>query len=137
MTTKSLPTKKNELELVQEQFEKWRSSPNKKKPIPNHLWQLAINLCEKYLITQVCKTLRLNHSDLKKKIAQSKSFNEIEDKVNAPQFIELEFSKSVVECETIIEMENLNDSSKMKMSFKGDLPFEILTLTQQFWGRVK
>jgi len=62
------------IESVQEQFEIWRSSrATKREPIPSHLWQAAVELCQNHSISQVCRRLHLSFSDLKKRISYEKA----------------------------------------------------------------
>ena len=55
------------LETVAEHFEQWRSSKKKRERIPEQLWQEAIDLLNRYGISQVTRTLRLSGSDLNKR----------------------------------------------------------------------
>lgn len=58
-----------EIKCVQEQFENWRSSRNgKREPIPQQLWQAAVELCNLHGITQVSRSLRLSYVELKKRV---------------------------------------------------------------------
>ena len=55
------------LETVAEHFEQWRSAKKKRERIPDHLWREAIDLLDRYGISHVIRTLRLNGSDLNKR----------------------------------------------------------------------
>lgn len=55
------------LETVGDHFEQWRSSKKKGERIPEQLWQEAIDLLDRYGISQVTRTLRLSGSDLNKR----------------------------------------------------------------------
>jgi hypothetical protein len=49
------------IETVERQFEQWRSiRAKKRKPIPQHLWQAAAQLCKTHPITHVCRRLQLS-----------------------------------------------------------------------------
>ena len=52
------------LQEVQRQFEQWRESRKRREPIPERLWQAAMELCKR---RSVVWALRLNHADLKKR----------------------------------------------------------------------
>jgi len=69
-TTKHTPT----IESVQEQFETWRiGRAEKREPIPGHLWQAAVELCQEHSISYVCRRLHLSFTDLKKRIPHQKA----------------------------------------------------------------
>lgn len=61
--------KKPTLEEVANDLEYWRA--NKKSfrdPIPDHLWGAAVELAKKHTVSIVCKKLRLNANDLKRRL---------------------------------------------------------------------
>lgn len=56
------------LKAVCDQFERWRRTRRKRTPIPQRLWDAAVKLAELYGISVVANALRLNHTDLKKRV---------------------------------------------------------------------
>ncbi len=72
-----------EIEIVQEQFEAWRSGRiNRREPIPQHLWQAAAELCRNRSVSHVSRQLGLSYSDLKKRVT--------EDHLPPVQFMEID-----------------------------------------------
>ena len=65
------PSKSLTINDVTSHFEAWRATRIGKSRIPAHLWQEAIDLHPLYTVTEITKTLRLGHSDFKKKISQT------------------------------------------------------------------
>ena len=55
------------LEAVAEHFAQWRSSKRRGDRIPEPLWQEAVDLLDRYRISQVTHTLRLSGADLNKR----------------------------------------------------------------------
>ena len=55
------------LESVAEHFEQWRRRKKKGERIPEHLWSEAIELLDRYGISQVTRRLRLSGTDLNKR----------------------------------------------------------------------
>lgn len=54
---------------VKQQFEQWRNSRvNRREPIPQELWQAAVELCKTHSIAHVSRSLRLSYTELKKRI---------------------------------------------------------------------
>lgn len=84
------------LEAVAAHFEHWRSRKTKREPIPETLWREAIDLLDRYRVSQVTRQLRLSGSDLNKrrrqfsatspalKQAQETTFVEIDAKLTDP-----------------------------------------------------
>src|SRR5690242_20091133 len=56
-----------DLNHVRSQFEAWRASRIRRKPIPENLWSAAIALLELYPFRIVCRELRLNPKYLRKR----------------------------------------------------------------------
>jgi len=55
------------LETVAEHFEQWRRNKKKGERIPEKLWSEAIDLVDRYGVSQVTRTLRLSGTDLNKR----------------------------------------------------------------------
>jgi len=71
------------LESVAAKFADWRSSRQKREPIPPRLWEAAASLCATNPITHVCRYLRLSFVSLKEHM------NEV--KPSDGKFVELSF----------------------------------------------
>jgi len=128
MTQKTLPTTATPtLEDIQKQFENWRKNKTGREPIPDHLWIAAANLTKQYPLTQIAKTLRLNHTDLKHHIPATEKY----PPVNAPTFIELGHGSSAAFSEGLVEMED-GTGRKMKIHLKGP-GFDVQKLCTDFW----
>jgi len=102
------------IEAIQQQFKSWRSDRGKQRSlIPEHLWESAVLLCQKYSITHVSRSLHLSYSDLKRRIGKIKE--------PAPRFMELDLSdfpgKWQVECER-------PDGALLRVSGNGPAPVE-------------
>jgi hypothetical protein len=71
------------LESVAAMFADWRSSREKREPIPPRLWEAAVSLCKTHPITHVCRHLRLSFVSLKEHMNEIKPLGE--------KFVELSF----------------------------------------------
>lgn len=81
--TRSITTRKSELDIVRRQFEAWRTGRSKRtEPIPEKLWQAAADLCKNYPIHKVSRFLHLSYADLKKRVIPAKPAK--------PQLVELD-----------------------------------------------
>jgi hypothetical protein len=72
------------IENVRLQFQNWRSTRNRREPIPNHLWQAAIELCRVHSISHVSQCLKLSYTDLKKRLNLPQPF--LSNDCQAPAF---------------------------------------------------
>lgn len=117
----TISDKRPTIKTVQKHFEAWRSGRgNKREPIPRHLWQAAVDLCQEYSIAQVSRQLRLSYTDLKKKMRKDDSLPQ--------QFVEIDTSSLAgqwqIECSRI-------DGSCLRMTGNGRPP-EVDTLLKAF-----
>jgi hypothetical protein len=62
------------LETVRLELEHWRGTREKSGRIPNRIWSKAISLLDKHSKTEICRVLRINHTQLKNKIKQHDPF---------------------------------------------------------------
>lgn len=104
------------IEEVRDQFEQWRHTRNKRSKIPDHLWLAAIKMSEIYGLNKTSKMLRLNASDLRKRIEQSKA-DSLPEPIIQPKFIGLNIGNSEP-AEYVIEILHPN-GSKMKTQTRG------------------
>ena len=81
---------KSSLEEVREAFENWRKTRAKRAAIPESLWYAAIALSKEHSTFTISKELRVNYTDLKRRIQ-----NDILEPVQ-PDFIELDISKPLI-----------------------------------------
>ena len=119
------------LEAVKKRFKNWRGSRKHRGRIPDELWEAAAGLSEQYSVHCISRSLRLNYSALKDRIA-ARNINE--SKKNSTCFLELPPPQSSPVTECFVEMEN-SHGDKMRMHFAGEVSFDILALGQDFWRR--
>jgi hypothetical protein len=123
VTTQTQPP----IEHVRQKFETWRKSRDKRRPIPNALWDAAIQLHGEYGICQISKALRLNYSDLKRRILTAS-----EKKADpSPAFIQFDFARQTAQSEWSVELEN-KDGTKLKISAKSSSLPDVMQLSHNF-----
>ena len=62
-----------DLKQTLEQIESWRQSKPKPRAMPEHLWQDAVSLAQKYGSSRVHSLLRLDYTKLKRLVSQAQS----------------------------------------------------------------
>ena len=127
MSKEIIPSSSHNLKEVQQQFEQWRKTRKSRKPIPEHLWQAAVELAKQYSINHVARLLGLNHRALKEKVESSKQEN--------PSFVEIPFPVELSPVHWTVEM-NTPSGNKLRMSCKGEGTVQALVeIGKAFWGR--
>lgn len=120
------------IETVREQFEHWRRTRKKRAAIPDHLWASAIELSARHSVYKIARNLRLNSSDLQKRIQRIHA-----EPVPEPfqsNFIRLDIDRSGT-VEFTIEMSHRNGAS-MKAHIKNS-SLDLLALSKIFLECVK
>jgi len=128
------PTTRPSLEEVRTRFETWRRGKQPRSRIPKSLWAAAAEVCIEQPIYQVSRALRLNYTELKRRVARTKSASDTQHS-SERGFVEL--SLLGLEAQPMlcsIELESPR-GSKVKMSFTGKCrDFDPLELAKLFWG---
>lgn len=135
MNAQNFLPNESRLETAQLNFHNWRTSRNKKTRIPESLWEEAVALYPEYTVGKISSTLRLSHTDLKKRIKKMEEPGMSNENESIPAFIQVDFPPEptgVSEC--VVEMEDGN-GAKMRMCFKGKTDFDLLELGRSFWRK--
>ena len=115
--TTQAPVLSPALEEVRRRFEAWRSRKKTCSRIPNGLWQAAVEQCQTHSILEVSRALRLNYTDLKDRVHESKKVA-LPSRDGCVEFVELDFERQSRPTECTIEMEAAN-GAKLRMHFLG------------------
>ncbi len=126
MDKELIPSSSENLKEVQQQFEQWRKTRKSRKPIPEHLWQAAVELARQYSINHVARLLGLNHTALKEKVEISKQEN--------PAFVEIPLPDELLPVHWTVEMEK-RSGAKLRMSCQGQGAVQaLMEIGKAFWG---
>lgn len=118
------------LDEVRRRFETWRATKEySSSPIPQPLWDGAIELARAHSIHEISRSLRLDYNRLKKRVDETASQNPA---LCIPQFVELGFPPIPTEPECILEGERA-DGARMRLSVKGALDPQMVELAKAFW----
>ena len=115
------------LEQVQAPFEQWRRSRDKRRAIPESLWEAAASLYPAFSINRISKTLSLDYTRLKKHVHPQAA--ELV-KPAGTTFIELGIAGAdPVGC--TVEMRHRNGS----MTAQGINSRDLMKIARLFWSR--
>jgi hypothetical protein len=114
----TIPTIRSTLEVVRNQFEAWRKKRSRRGPIPEALWQAALELCKEHSIFEVSRALRLNYNGLKDRVLRARSLDHAIKPRPDLGFVKLE----------------MGSPRALSESFKGSLrDFDAVDLSRAFW----
>lgn len=77
-----------DLQDVRAQFERWRRERTGKDRIPETLWEAAVRISSAHSLHHVSRALRLNHSDLKKRVSEQRAVG-VETRLSPVRFVEV------------------------------------------------
>ena len=120
------------LSEVKAQFKNWRRTRKSPRPIPEQLWQAAVNLTAAHTVSQISKELVVDYSALKKRVLIKNKDGA--DKMSPPGFIEVNLEPPAAVSECIVEMQDIG-GAKMRMHFRGKTDFDLLELAKAFWRK--
>ena len=129
----TLPTVRQPLEVVRNQFETWRKRRPCRGRIPEALWQAAVGLCKEHSIFEVSRALRLNYNGLKNRVPKARGVGLAVGQRPDLGFVRLDLGAPIAPSECLVEMEAPN-GAKMRMSFGGAArDFDPVDLGRAFW----
>ena len=125
------------LEEVQRQFNSWRKKRKHRTSIPPRLWNAAVSLAGRYSTHKISITLRLNHTQLRKRISLAGAAGKTT--ASAPPPIPFANFVEYTVCpphkpECLIEMENRH-GDKMRIFVSVESSLDLLSLGKSFWSR--
>ena len=115
---------------VQAQFEQWRRSRGKRRPIPASLWEAASSLHPAYSLHRISRALHLNHTKLKHYVQESSPDLAM---TAGEAFIELGFAAGPGPNRPfVIEMRHRDGNC---MTVQGADSRDLMKLARLFWSR--
>ena len=118
------------LEEVQAQFEQWRRSRGKRRPIPASLWEAASSLYPAYSLHRISRALHLNPTKLKLYVQEPSPDLAM---TAGEAFIELGFAAGPAPNRPcVIEMQHCNGT---RMTIQGADSRDLMKLARLFWSR--
>ena len=126
---------------VQKRFEQWRLERQGKGSIPLELWAAAVSLARVHGVPPVCQALRLNHNDLKARLAMA--FQQAPAPKDQPMFVELARPPLPMVEKTAqpgpgfgmrVKMKAA-DGAELLLRFPAGEPVDVAGLCASFWRR--
>lgn len=119
---------------VQSRFAAWRKKrKNNRSAIPEELWSAAVLLCMENSVHKISRGLRLNHTELKKRVVSCGSPLTCSAMPAAQDFIAITIPRMDDGSAVLIEMEHPN-GNRMKMHFKGQADLDLQAFAKSFWA---
>ena len=119
---------------VQSRFAAWREKrKNSRSAIPEELWSAAVMLCMDNSVHKISRGLRLNHTELKKRVEPCGSPLTCSGMPAAQDFIAITLPRMDDAAAVLIEMEHRN-GNRMRMHFKGQADLDFQAFAKSFWS---
>jgi len=129
--------KRPSLEAVHEQFQQWRQTRKRRKPIPEKLWHAAVQLVGQHSVHRVSKTLRLNYTELKRRIEEKAKRKEGALFLEKSGFVELDVNEAISpRIEWTTEMET-TAGTKIKITCRGSKGDDLVHVARVFVEKVR
>ncbi len=122
-----------DLEEVKEAFSEWRKERKHRTPIPQALWDAAVNLSSQYSVNHISKTLHLNYTDLKKRFQRARSDKSL-SLLPGATFVELGANQPLWSGGSVIEMVK-PEGFRMRMQVQGESSYVLLELGKSFMSK--
>lgn len=127
-------TRATTLAEVQSRFATWREKrKNSRSVIPEELWSSAVLLCMENSVHKISRGLRLNHTELKKRVVSIGSPLTFRSMPAAQDFIAIAIPRMDDGAAVLIELEHRN-GNRMRMHFKGQTDLDLQAFAKSFWG---
>lgn len=105
----------DELLELSRQFEAWRSAQPPRSRLPETMWTAATDMARRHGLHCTAKTLRLDYTRLKKRLAEGMS-----GPPAAARFVELLSTPAISPAECVVEVES--SRGRMRVAMKGVMP---------------
>jgi hypothetical protein len=128
MTTKTLPEVPAGMQRIYRRFERWRSSHQGRRPVPEALWTSAAEVAREHGVFRTAKILRLEYAKLKRLMESTAPVR----RAPAPAgFLELVAPQAAGLTECVIELEGPH--GKMRIQWKRATPPDLAGLSRALW----
>jgi len=126
MSRAMLPAHPTPLDRVRWRFEHWRRTRQRRSPIPDALWTVALAAAKTHGLHRTARTLRLNYTDLKRRLGAA-------SRTPAPAtFVELFPEPRVGGAACTLELETAR-GTKLRIQLQGVAPPDLVALSRTLW----
>lgn len=130
MSTATIPTHPSSLDRVHRRFERWRRTRQRRSPIPDALWALALEAARAHGLHQTARTLRLNHTALKQRLRAAGG--PAGRPPASATFVELMPAPTLGGPACTLELETPR-GAKLRIQLQGIAPPDLAALSRTLW----
>jgi hypothetical protein len=120
-----------ELQEAQQRFAAWRSSHSGRRPIPEPLWAVAVELASQRGVFRTAQVLRLDYTKLKQRTRAVAPAGKPASSAPSAAFVELIPPTAAQGCECVIEVEG--PRGRMRVEWKGPTAPDLAGLSRILW----
>lgn len=126
MSTATVPAHPSPLDRAQRRFERWRRTRQRRSPIPDALWAVALEAARAHGLHQTARTLRLNQTALTQRLRAAGS------PAARATFVELIPAPPAGGPACTLELETAR-GAKLRIQLQGIAPPDLATLSRTLW----
>jgi hypothetical protein len=124
-----------ELEAVKQSFVEWRSQRRVGARIPKRLWEAACSLHPRYSVAEIVRALRLDYTDLAKRIeGESARQTEAAAVVGSSTFVALPAMPAVGRAEATVRLRE-GRRIRIRIRLRGVAVSSVVELLRGVWSR--
>ncbi|MFC1610359.1 hypothetical protein ACFL6C_05325 [Myxococcota bacterium] len=127
--SKRLPA---DLAAAQSRIDKWRSDSRARRPIPNELWEMAVDLVPTHGVYRVSRALRLRYDKVKAKAKTCHSRRRVQSK---PAFVQVAAPTLAMPSPPGELTVELTDESGRQMTIRSSTGMDAAALVAAFCGK--
>ena len=141
MARRTVVGRETELQLGSERFAEWRRTRRRGTPIPVELWELAVELAERYGVSRTSQALPVGYYALQARVAACGQFSDDSKSVPAvdcspvtlsPKFVELPAATLGAPVECVVEFEKPG-GAKLRIHVRSSQLPDLSALGRAFW----
>jgi hypothetical protein len=130
MSTATVPAHPSPLDRVHQRFERWRRTRQRRSPIPDALWALALKAARAHGLHRTARTLRLNQTALTQRLRAAGG--PAGGSSARATFVELLPMPAAGGPACTLELETAR-GAKLRIHLQGIAPPDLAALCRAFW----
>jgi len=123
---------------VQKRIEHWRKTREKRSPMPEPLWDAAVQLAQRDGVYSISRALQVNYQSLQARLAMASAATKAQRAPSAPNgFVELSPALPVPAAprtESVVELSD-DEGARLTIRLSAGSDLDVGRLAESFWGR--
>lgn len=126
------------VQRLQKRIEDWRKTRQKRSPMPEPLWNAAVQLAQRDGVYSVSRALQVNYQTLQARLAMASAATKSQRAPTAPKgFVELSPTlpmPTAPRTESLVELSD-DEGAKLTIRLPAESDLDVERLAESFWSR--